>query len=303
MNKKRYSLIYVLFFLFTLLACSKLDFSVKNFLPSSENSPQELQKQEISFSSDALALIAEFNAKGFRCSENDLLKSLRGVVCVGSFRDYPQPVRFYVSPYYQQSENKNHIHFHGHRLQGVDTFETHAADLEGWGDYGAELVTSQFKGLLIIPESIGNCETYEKYFVSEFEFQDFVNDLEFFQSQQASSVSLSGHSGAYRILNRMAGFPAVIESVHRLGLLDAIYSTIPHITNWINGNENNDLRIYYVIGNKSGTETHTQNFIKTLSEYAKEYLTIKGVAPAPLVDALSAHMSIVRDGNFADILH
>ncbi|MBC7715237.1 MAG: hypothetical protein H7177_17965, partial [Rhizobacter sp.] len=85
--------------------------------------------------------------------------------CKAIVGDYPRPVHFFIPTELEHtSDLKIFIHFHGHNLPGYDHFYHTKIKGEGYGDYGAFLLASKVNGVVVVPESLGNCATYDSYF-------------------------------------------------------------------------------------------------------------------------------------------
>lgn len=149
--------------------------------------------------------------------------------CVSQLSSYPRPVHFYIPKNLNGEGSVSlFIHFHGHNLEGWNHFNPK------FGDYGQYLIESKASGALVIPESLGNCKTYDQFFIEKSRADLFISEVESIVEELAgsrpNSLHLSGHSGAYRVLNRLIEYYPQVES---LGLFDATYGAVPNIVKWV----------------------------------------------------------------------
>ncbi len=143
--------------------------------------------------------------------------------CLSKVSTYPEPVHVYIPKKLDRKKPINlNIHFHGHNLAGYDHFD------KKHGDYGDFLSKGNSNSVLVIPESKGNCATYDKFFkASEDSFEFIKSSKNLFAPLEVKSLTLSGHSGAYRVLNTLLGHPKLEENikipVKGVALFDATY--------------------------------------------------------------------------------
>ena len=145
--------------------------------------------------------------------------------CLSKVSNYPEPVHIFIPKKLDKTKPISmNIHFHGHNLAGYDHFD------KKYADYGDFLSKSKINSILVIPESKGNCSTYDKFFQSADNSYDFINaSKKLFTPLAITSLSLSGHSGAYRVLNTIMGHRNLEENikipVSGVGLFDATYGS------------------------------------------------------------------------------
>jgi hypothetical protein len=81
--------------------------------------------------------------------------------CLSKVPTYPEPVHIYIPKKLDRTKPINlNIHFHGHNLAGYNHFD------KKYGDYGDFLSKGNSNSVLVIPESKGNCATYDNFFKS-----------------------------------------------------------------------------------------------------------------------------------------
>jgi len=234
--------------------------------------------------------------------------------CKTMIVDYPRPVHFYI-PQNLSSEKKLKlfVHFHGHNIEGYNHFD------KRWGDYGSYLIESKANAVLVIPESVGNCTSYDSFFAKSANSARFFLQLEKKVEELAQfkihSLVLSGHSGAYRVLNRLmkdvnngedyfSATPLVA-----LGLFDAIYGPIPEIVNWVEENattrhseELRDFLFYeaHVAGPKATTEEGSKTLIAKFKNLSSEKIIFKSVMGLDSESLLDQHFAILKRGSLAN---
>lgn len=246
-------------------------------------------------SEDSLKMIEQLKSQGFRCDSPAENIPKRGVLCKGKLGNYSQPVRIYVSPNYKaKSPASINLHFHGHRLNGIDTFQTNGADTTGHGDYGARLVESKSNDLLVIPESTGNCATYDTELNDQAETKSFIQALESAAGLSNPSYKLTAHSGGARILNKVLLNGSLDGRVKAIGLFDAIYEDQTGVKRFLKASVNNKAVVNYL--ENGTTQKMTTYFISTTKEFEKQVQLI------PVNKMNSGHMAIVNQGPFSKFL-
>lgn len=149
--------------------------------------------------------------------------------CLNTLAQYPEPVHIFIPKKLDKSKPIGmNIHFHGHNLQGYSHFD------KKYADYGEFLSKAKTNSILVIPESRGNCETYDKFFKSPKDSFDFINNSKtLFTPLKMNSLTFSGHSGAYRVLNSIFGHHGLEENinipVNGVALIDATYGSVSNI--------------------------------------------------------------------------
>lgn len=247
------------------------------------------------------------NAKGladlltkqkFTCNTSSVEISKRGILCQGLVAGYPRNVRIYIPANYTGTiGTKINYFFHGHRLAGVDTFKINPGDTKGSGDFGARLAESQSKDLLVIPESIGNCATYEVRLYHLEEFQNFLSNIEKLVGLDRPKFSLSGHSGAGRVLNILLSHVKNLKIEDRLvkvGYYDAFYhADYPYLTDLVKRASSIYFTVAYVYPGG------TTKGMGSLSPY-KNKIVVKVVPGKNGV--ISDHMNVMNNGGFSQFL-
>lgn len=246
-------------------------------------------------SNDSIEMVDKLKAQGFRCDLQNANVSRRGVLCSGKFANYSQPVRIYVSPNYQKkSEPVINVHFHGHRLQGVDTFQTLGNDMKGHGDYGARLVESKSTDLLVIPESTGTCSTYASELNSPKQTKDFFAALENTTGLSNAGYRLSAHSGGAKVVNNVLINQTLEGRVKSVGLFDAIYQEQVGVIKFLKTSSKNTAVVAYL--ENGSTQNQTNNFKAGITGLKSQ------VQMFSISKAKSGHMNIMNQGQFADFL-
>jgi hypothetical protein len=92
--------------------------------------------------------------------------------CKTKISSYPGAIHFYI-PQHLSSNLPLQLftHFHGHNLKGYDHFS------KDYGDYGSFLLKSGANAVLVIPESMGNCTTYDNFFADQKRLSNFFLKL------------------------------------------------------------------------------------------------------------------------------
>lgn len=245
-------------------------------------------------SNDGIELITKLKSQGFRCEEETIYSTRRGRMCSGKLIPYSQPVRIYVSPYYQKkSEPTISMHFHGHRLEGVGTFQINKGDLNGHGDYGARLVESKSTDLLVIPESTGKCFTYTELNDPEV-MKKFTTSLEEATGLSKANYRLSAHSGGAKVVNAVIVNQSLNGRVKSVGLFDAIYQEQSGVIKFLKASPENTAVVTYL--ENGTTQNQTANFISATKDL-KTQVQIHSISKTN-----SNHMMIMNQGQFAEFL-
>ena len=227
--------------------------------------------------------------------------------CKKNFPGYPKPVHFYIPTNLDLSQELNtFVHFHGHNI-GHDHFKKTTRPGEGYGDYGDFISKAKVNGILVIPESDGKCSTYDSYFQTPRKTDEFFGHLSQVFKDQKKKLHLSGHSGAYRVLNQLAkhsheGTSKELKDIHSIGLFDATYAPVPGIEQWLNKRkeERQSYRLYnsFVAGPQGGAK-------KVSLELMQKYQRDPNVIMKPLDDKRESngvlqHFNTLRDGGLRD---
>jgi hypothetical protein len=215
--------------------------------------------------------------------------------CKVKLKSYPQPVHFYIP---ENADGNFAVHFHGHNLEGYNHFD------KRFGDYGLYLSESKVTFSLIIPESLGKCSTYDTFFADQKRTEDFFAEAaEFLKTETGFAghpVALSGHSGAYRVLNKLSAYAnesdSVLSSIKGVGLFDAVYGDIPKIEQWVLSKKNQSFVFYssFVTGNKATTEDLNLQLMKKLKGDNIYFMPVKGENQESLLDQ---HFMILKRGS------
>lgn len=220
--------------------------------------------------------------------------------CLNQYDFYPRPLHIYI-PNNVSDMNDKHlfVHFHGHNLTGFDHFFRTQTPGDGYGDYGFFLQDSGVNGVLIIPESLGNCETYDQFFAVEKNAQNFFLQIKKITNIQ-NSLHLSGHSGAYRVLNKLTGYivDKKITSVTKLdslGLFDATYGQVPNIERWLTNNLRENREFYFLSSFVSGDKATAEPIARALmKKYQDKNIEMVPVLSNKRETLLQQHFFILK---------
>lgn len=200
---------------------------------------------------------------------------------------YPKPIHVYFSPNHNQ---KYLVHFHGHNLEGFSHFD------KRWGDYGQYLLHSKSEAVLFVPESEGKCATYDSFFSDAIRTKKFFMAIE--NELKVNELSaLSGHSGAYRVLNRLSDYANKnLISFSSIGLFDATYSNIPEIRTYV---KEKGILFFdaFVTGPKATTEDISRSLMKELKGDKIFFVPVKGESEESLLDQ---HFMVLKRGSLED---
>lgn len=169
----------------------------------------------------------------------------RGQRCIGQIPSYPKPVNIFIPHNFDYSKPANlALHFHGHNA-GANPSAVHIDPNDGRGDYACFAAQSKTNTIVVIPESENKCDDYRKITPSGFvqmlkEIRSATAESKMIWNDQ-SRLTLSGHSGAYTILNQIGKWidsnkevKAALQPLSGVGLFDTLYGDKPGIQNLIN---------------------------------------------------------------------
>lgn len=133
-------------------------------------------------------------------------------------------------------------------------------------------------------------------------FADALRTKKFFLALErelnvTTLTSLSGHSGAYRVLNRLAGYALKnLISFSAIGLFDASYSETPDIKNYVKAN---DILFYsaFVTGPRATTEEISRLLMKELSGENIYFVPVEGESNESL---LEQHFLVLKRGSLEE---
>lgn len=203
--------------------------------------------------------------------------------CKVKLDDYPRPVHFY----YPVNHSAHYfVHFHGHNLEGYSHFD------KRWGNYGQYLLSAKSDAVLVLPESTGNCTTYDAFFADPIRTKKFFDEVEN-EIGGAELIGLSGHSGAYRVLNRLAGYAnKELLSPKAIGLFDATYGNTSEITRYVQTKSILFIDAF-VTGPKATTEDLSRALMKQLKGDNVFFVPVKGGSSESLLDQ---HFMVLKRG-------
>jgi hypothetical protein len=241
---------------------------------------------------------AEINCVPLPDSNEDMLH------CKTKINSYPEVIHFYI-PQHLSSNLPLQLftHFHGHNLAGYDHFS------KIYGDYGSYLLSSNANAVLIIPESLGNCTTYDNFFADQVKAEQFFleieNEVESMTSKKINSLALSGHSGAYRVLNRLIGYTnkglGLLKLVSAVGMFDATYGPTPEINKWTknNSDQKNNFLFYdaFVTGSNATAEDGSLALKKQFKDLSPDKIIFISVLGHDSESVLDQHFNILKRGS------
>jgi hypothetical protein len=226
--------------------------------------------------------------------------------CTKSVANYPKPVHLYIPTSLDLSKKvETFVHFHGHNI-GYDHFHKTKIPGEGYGDYGNFLSSSNVNGILAVPESDGNCNTYDSYFANPKNANAFLESIRSSSKAKETTLHLSGHSGAYRVLNRLASFAndgsvENLKDLHSIGLFDATYGSIAHIETWTkNHYRAGDKFLFYntfIDGPKATASKISLELKEKYKTTPSDSIVFKPVHEPKEMEGVLQHFNVLRDGS------
>lgn len=165
--------------------------------------------------------------------------------CENKIANYPEPIHYFIPKNLNEAETVIvNIHFQGHNINGFTPFK----------NFGNLLINSEKNAIIIAPISKGNCDTFDSFFALESRGSEFLLGLVDDLKLENYKVSLSGHSGAYRVLRTIFAYKnfSLKNDLIGVGLFDATYSDITSIVNF--AKTNSDFIFYNsYVGGANGT--------------------------------------------------
>jgi hypothetical protein len=122
---------------------------------------------------------------------------------------------------------------------------------------------------------------------------------------QSSPIHLSGHSGAYRVLNQFAkhandGSVEELKRVKSFGLFDATYSSIEPIEKWMKAKAStNQKYLFYnsfVSGPKGTASKISFDLIKKYENSSSNNIIFNPLNDQKEKDPILLHFNVLRDG-------
>lgn len=249
-----------------------------------------------SLSPEALALMSRFEKQGFVCTNQQDLN--RSIQCSGKNLDYPENVRIYIPRNFEQDPAGMTANYFFHGFRSGQTFAINKSDTKNPSDFAAILHEANSpKTLLIIPESQGKCETYFK-FNQEGYFKKFHSAIETIVGKKIETIKLSGHSGAYRVLDNLTKKQDIKNQIQKILFLDSVYSDLPGVRSWLQENNQRRIKIAYVTGAEQSTVAATEKFLSQSTSVANQIQTQK----IPSNSGGGAHMQAIRSGGLSEFL-
>lgn len=174
--------------------------------------------------------------------------------CENKVATYPEPIHYFIPKNLNEAETIIvNIHFQGHNLNGFTPFK----------NFGNLLLNSEKNAIIIAPISKGKCETFDSFFAKELRGNELLLNLISGLNISDYKVSLSGHSGAYRVLRTIFAYKnfSLKNDLIGVGLFDATYSDITSIVNF--AKSNSDFIFYNsYVGGANGTADEISQSLK-----------------------------------------
>ncbi len=212
---------------------------------------------KIKFHTSLMICLFSFSAHALVCET--LIEETKDFKhCKNQMPPYPRPVHVYIPKNIIPKKDIHvHVHFHGHNLMGYDHFDKKISD------YGKDMIKGKKDSILVIPESVGNCTTYDQFLSVKKNQQDFFKALEEQLNFPIESLSMSGHSGAYRVLNTLTTKP-IIDIVEKktkgIALFDSPYGPVNNLASFINQKLSQDQNFKFYLAVVSGNKATTKNW-------------------------------------------
>lgn len=256
------------------------------------------------FSSSSLISLLEGN--NFICDQKkvDSEIELRGPTayeCIGRINSYKNKVHLYIPSQVLKNDQISKLSFFFHGFLSTNTFFKNKNNLNGAGDFAAMLEKSNAqKSVLVILESSGQCSDYEVFIQDPKKLLLVKGEIEKLLQVKFLELKLSGHSGAYRVVNTVIANEEISKTVQHVGLFDSIYDTktnLLNIRNWLNASTENKLKISYVVGGQQSTQAQTEKFLSLVVKNKTQIEVEKLQSDQP-----NAHMTAIKNGGFSDFL-
>jgi hypothetical protein len=170
---------------------------------------------------------------GFECIQKSP-KAGGPFQCLGRIPGYSKRVALYIPIHFDERNGAPRLitHFHGHVVRNDDfarTLTRYRLDVE--------LSRSGLSLLLLIPESVGKCDTYREELSSRSQFEEFqMNLLGVLKNaglipshveSRSLPFEITGHSGAFRAISGILQGSIDDGRIDRVGLFDATYCSFP----------------------------------------------------------------------------
>jgi hypothetical protein len=181
-----------LLFLSLHLKASQLD---PNILKLKEQIDFAVKTQQSNFQCSANQENSPFICTDFKTPNQCLMKK-----CSGKILGYDQNIDVFIP----QNINRLSVYFHGHILAGFEKYSNSITNTNDPSKLKEKICSST--SATIMPQSTGACSTFDTFFKTSAEFNQFINDVSVASSIPNSSslpISISGHSGGGRTLARI----------------------------------------------------------------------------------------------------
>jgi hypothetical protein len=183
-----------------------------------------------------------------------------------------------VDVFLPQKINRLSVYFHGHVLNDYQNYSNSISNSNDPSQLREKICSSS--SATFMPKSLGNCTTYDRYFKSSLDFNEFVDKVSTATSIpdfNSFPISISAHSGGGRALARI-----LLATKHRTDgnaneridqavFYDGIYNSWQPdiIANWVKSNTN--VKLTMVALSPEGA-------IKQLSPYTYSKLVLQKIS-------------------------
>lgn len=182
---------------------------------------------------DGKQLIEKLKRLKFDCTRD------KGHVCRGKVEGYSEPVRIFIPPGFRSTSKKLTLHFHGNNSKKSPR-DPSIHFIDGRSDFNQWMTDSGSDHILVVPESIGNAQTYEDHFnvatpkQTSANFDKFIDGIESVTGLRFSEIALSAHSGGYRAIGALGSADSSrLDQVQAIGLFDAVYGRSLQLSRWL----------------------------------------------------------------------
>lgn len=116
-------------------------------------------------------------------------------------------------------------------------------------------------------------------------------------------MALSGHSGAYRVLNRLMGYASAgeesLSKVDALGFFDATYGATPNVAQWLLKHSEEKVLFYnaYVSGEKATAEKGSHALEQELKKSSGDRIYFEAVKSVKTESLLEQHFNLLKRGS------
>lgn len=248
--------------------------------------------------------------QGFDCSTPSPSNE-RGYRCRGAISGYPLPINIFIPASYQSSPSTPiALHFHGHspdcsqikdevKKEKCDpSAKVHFTSGEST-NYGSFATKAGFKGLFVMPESIGKDDTFKQFFTKQEKLNSFLKQVqEKAGLNSISSLSISSHSGGDTVINQISNWynneprGEYLGKLKAVGLFDSLYKISEHSRDGIKDLPG-DLYLYSALVKGGSTQKHN-DWLKANARAKEKWIFQE--------EKNATHMGMLKDGRMEKFL-